>query len=217
MTVAASSAQTRITADKNKYTPAQDVQVGQEAAAEVRREMPLLNDDRIDGYVARIGRNLVRAIPPEFQHSEFRYTFEVVNQKEINAFALPGGPMFLNRGMMEAAKAEGEIAGVMAHEISHVALRHGTAQATKGQKFQMGAIAGQILGAVVGGVAGSVIAAGLELRARRVLPAVLTRIRAAGGPSGRSDHGACRLRPAEHGGHVPHDRSPGWRHRAPSG
>jgi len=154
------SAQTRITADKNKYTPAQDVQIGLQAADEVRREMPLLGDERVDDYVARIGRNLVRAIPPEFQHPEFRYTFEVVNQKEINAFALPGGPMFLNRGMMEAAKSEGEIAGVMAHELSHVALRHGTAQATKGEKFQMGAIAGQILGAVVGGVAGSVIAQG---------------------------------------------------------
>jgi predicted Zn-dependent protease len=58
--------------------------------------------------------------------------------REINAFALPGGPMYLNRGMIEAAKTEGEVAGVMAHEISHVALRHGTAQATKGQKFQIG-------------------------------------------------------------------------------
>lgn len=160
LTVASASTQTRITPDKNKYTPAQDVQVGQEAADEVRRELPMLKDERIDDYVARIGRNLVRAIPPEFQHNEFRYTFEVVNQKEINAFALPGGPMFLNRGMIEAAKHEGEVAGVMAHEISHVALRHGTAQATKGQKFQIGAIAGQILGAVVGGVAGSVIAQG---------------------------------------------------------
>jgi hypothetical protein len=68
--------------------------------------------------------------------------------------------MFLNRGMIEAAKSEGEVAGVMAHEISHVALRHGTAQATKGEKFQIGAVAGQILGAIVGGVAGSVIAQG---------------------------------------------------------
>ena len=160
MTVTTVSTQTRITADKNKYTPAQDVQVGQEAAQEVRKELPLLNDDGIDAYVDRIGRNLVRAIPAEFQHTEFRYTFEVINQKEINAFALPGGPMFLNRGMIEAAKSEGEVAGVMAHEISHVALRHGTAQATKGEKFQIGAIAGQILGAVVGGVAGSVIAQG---------------------------------------------------------
>jgi hypothetical protein len=70
--------------------------------------------------------------------------------------------MFLNRGMIEAAKTEAEMAGVMAHEISHVALRHGTAQATKGQKFQVGAIAGQILGAIVGGAAGSVIAQGSQ-------------------------------------------------------
>jgi predicted Zn-dependent protease len=61
--------------------------------------------------------------------------------------------MFLNRGMIEAAKTEAEMAGVMAHEIAHVALRHGTAQATKGQKFQIGAVAGQILGAIVGGTA----------------------------------------------------------------
>jgi hypothetical protein len=160
LSVASASAQTRVTPDKNKYTPAQDVQLGREAAAEVRRELPLLNDDRVGGYVARIGRDLVRAIPPELQHREFRYTFDVVNQKEINAFALPGGPMFLNRGMLDAAKAEGEVAGVMAHEIAHVALRHGTAQATKGEKFQIGAIAGQILGAIVGGTAGSVIAQG---------------------------------------------------------
>ena len=64
--------------------------------------------------------------------------------------------------MIEAAKTEGEMAGVMAHEISHVALRHGTAQATKGQKFQIGAIAGQILGAIIGGAAGSVIAQGSQ-------------------------------------------------------
>jgi predicted Zn-dependent protease len=160
--VASASAQTQITPDKNKYTPAQDVQIGQEATTEVRRELPMLNDSRIDGYVERVGRDLVRAIPQQFQHAAFRYTFDVVNQKEINAFALPGGPMFLNRGMIEAARSEGEVAGVMAHEIAHVALRHGTAQATKGEKFQIGAIAGQILGAVVGGAAGSVIAQGSQ-------------------------------------------------------
>src|SRR5438105_14913580 len=116
----------------------------------------MLNGLAVDEYVAGIGQRLVAAIPPEFQHPEFHYTFEVVNQKEINAFALPGGPMFLNRGMIEAAKTEGEMAGVMAHEMSHVMLRHGTAQATKGQKFQIGAIAGQILGAIGGGTAGRV-------------------------------------------------------------
>ncbi|HUE89126.1 MAG TPA: M48 family metallopeptidase [Vicinamibacterales bacterium] len=162
LAVSAASAQTPITPDKNKYTPAQDVQIGQEASQEVRRELPMLKDARVDDYVDSVGARLVRAIPPQFQHSEFRYSFEVVNQKEINAFALPGGPMFLHRGMMEAAKSEGEMAGVMAHEIAHVALRHGTAQATKAQGFQIGAVAGQILGAIVGGTAGSIIAQGSQ-------------------------------------------------------
>ena len=162
VSVSLASAQTQITAPKNKYTPAQDVQIGREAAQEVQRELPMLNDDRIDDYVERVGERLVRAIPEQFRHPEFRHSFDVVNQKEINAFALPGGPMFLNRGMIEAAKSEGEVAGVMAHEISHVALRHGTAQATKAQGFQIGAVAGQILGAIVGGTAGSVIAQGSQ-------------------------------------------------------
>jgi peptidase M48-like protein len=155
-------AQTKITPDPNKYSLQQDVELGQEAAAEARKQLPMLNDSRVDNYVERVGENLVDAIPPEFRHAGFRYTFDVVNQKEINAFALPGGPMFLNRGMIEASRSEAEMAGVMAHEISHVILRHGTAQATKGQKFQIGAVAGQILGAIVGGAAGSVIAQGTQ-------------------------------------------------------
>ena len=156
------SAQTRVVAPANKYSPAQDVQLGQQASAEVRKEMPLLDDDSIDDYVEDVGRRLVEAIPPEYRHPEFRYSFDVVNMKEINAFALPGGPMYLNRGMIEASRNEAEMAGVMAHEISHVALRHGTAQATKGEKFQIGAVAGQILGAIVGGTAGSIIAQGSQ-------------------------------------------------------
>jgi hypothetical protein len=160
--VTTGSAQTKITPDKNKYSPAQDVQLGQQAAAEAKQQLPMLSDDRVDDYVENVGRRLVAAIPPEFRHGEFRYTFDVVNQKEINAFALPGGPMFLNRGMIESSANEAEMAGVMAHEISHVALRHGTAQATKGEKFQIGAVAGQILGAIVGGTAGSVIAQGSQ-------------------------------------------------------
>jgi hypothetical protein len=160
--IASSDAQTRITPDPNKYSVQQDVELGQEASAEARKQLPMLNDGRVKDYVGRVGENLVKGIPPEFRHAEFRYTFDVVNQKEINAFALPGGPMFLNRGMIEASKNEAEMAGVMAHEISHVALRHGTAQATKGQKFQIGAVAGQILGAIVGGTAGSVIAQGTQ-------------------------------------------------------
>ena len=80
--------------------------------------------------------------------------------KEINAFALPGGPMFVNRGMFDAAAEEGEVVGVMAHELSHVLLRHGTANATKAENpwLQLGQIAGVVGGAVVGGAAGSAIA-----------------------------------------------------------
>jgi peptidase M48-like protein len=162
-TFAGVDAQTRITAPKNSYSVQQDVELGREASAEVRKEMPVLNDSTTRGYVERIGAGLVEAIPQEFQHPEFHYTFDVVNLKEINAFALPGGPMFLNRGMLEAAKTDGEVAGVMAHELSHVMLRHGTAQATRGQKFQIGAIAGQVLGAIVGGRTGSVIANGSQI------------------------------------------------------
>jgi predicted Zn-dependent protease len=70
--------------------------------------------------------------------------------------------MYVNRGMIEAAKTEGEVAGVMAHELSHVALRHGTAQASTASKYQLGAIAGQVLGAIIGGNVGSVVAQGSQ-------------------------------------------------------
>jgi predicted Zn-dependent protease len=93
----------------------------------------------------------VGAIPSEFQHPEFQYYFKVINARDINAFALPGGPMYVNRGMIEAARSEGEMAGVMAHEISHVALRHGTAQATKGQKYGLLAGIAGIAGTIFGG------------------------------------------------------------------
>jgi predicted Zn-dependent protease len=156
-------AQTRIEPDKNGFTPEQDVELGQQAAAEVRQQLPLLNEPAANNFVDDIGRRLVASIPDDLQQPAFRYSFDVVNLKEINAFALPGGPMFLHRGMLEAARTDGEVAGVMAHELSHVVLRHGTAQATKGQKFQIGAIAGQILGAIVGGRAGNVISQGSQV------------------------------------------------------
>ena len=155
--------QTRIERHKNSYSPQQDVELGQQAAGEVRQQMPLLNDQRTEDFVERIGDRLVDEIPAEFREPQFRYSFDVVNLREINAFALPGGPMFLHRGMIQAATSEGEIAGVMAHELAHVVLRHGTAQATKGQKFQLGALAGQVLGAVIGGRAGAVVSQGSQI------------------------------------------------------
>jgi beta-barrel assembly-enhancing protease len=156
------AAQTRVTPPKNKYTPEQDVQIGREAAGEVRDQYPLIDDSQIRGYLDRLGDRLVEAAPAELNHKVFEYSFTPVNLKDINAFALPGGPMFVNRGMIEAADGEGEVAGVMAHELAHVLLRHGTANATKAQGFQLGALAGAIAGAVIGGGWGEAIARGSQ-------------------------------------------------------
>jgi Zn-dependent protease with chaperone function len=156
------SAQTRITPPDNKYTPAQDVQLGREAAAEAEKQLPIMRDDAVTSYVEEIGQRLVSAIPPELRHPEFRYSFKAINVREINAFALPGGPMYVNRGMIEAAKSEGEVAGVMAHELSHVVLRHGTAQASKATKYEIGQVAGAILGSIIGGGWGQVVSQGTQ-------------------------------------------------------
>jgi Peptidase family M48 len=162
VTVSLAVAQTRVTPPKNKYTPAQDVELGQQAATEVEQQLPLLRDDDVESFVDRIGRRLVQVMPSELEHREFRYSFKVINVREINAFALPGGPMYVNRGMIQAAAVEGEVAGVMAHELSHVILRHGTAGATKQQPFAIGAMAGAIAGAIIGGNVGQVVAQGSQ-------------------------------------------------------
>ena len=159
---ALAGAQTKVEPPKNSYTPAQDVELGREAAAEARKQLPILRDDNVSSYIEDIGRRLAASIPSNLRHPEFHYTFEPVNVREINAFALPGGPMFVNRGMIEAAKTEGEVAGVMAHELSHVVLRHGTAQASKAQKYQIGQVAGAVLGAIIGGGWGQVISQGSQ-------------------------------------------------------
>jgi hypothetical protein len=154
--------QTRVAPPPNSYTPAQDVELGSKAAADARKTLPVMQDDNVTSFVQDIGRRLVGAIPQDLEQPRFAYTFEVVNVKEINAFALPGGPMFVNRGMIEAARTDGEVAGVMAHELSHVLLRHGTAQASKATKYGVGQIAGAVLGAIVGGGLGQVISQGTQ-------------------------------------------------------
>jgi hypothetical protein len=162
LTAAVVTGQTRVTPPENKYSIADDVRLGRESAQEVRRQLPLMRDEQVTSYLDGLGRRLVNAIPSELRHDQFRYTFDPVNVREINAFALPGGPMFVNRGTIDAARNEGELAGVMAHEISHVALRHGTAQATKATPYQVGSIIGAITGAIVGGTLGQVISEGSQ-------------------------------------------------------
>ena len=153
--------QTRISMPKNKYKVQEDVQIGRQSAAEVERQLPILDDYEATRYVQRVGERLVNGIPAQFRQPAFDYQFKVVNASDINAFALPGGPMYVNRGMIEAARTEGEMAGVMAHEISHIALRHGTSQATKQSNplNQIGTIGLILGGAILGGESGAQLGA----------------------------------------------------------
>jgi len=164
VTVTGLLAQTVVKLPKNRYTPQQDVELGREAAAEIRKQYPIITNERIARYLTSLGDRLVAAAPAELKEPVYEYSFTPVNLKEINAFALPGGPMFVHRGMFDAAASEGEVVGVMAHELSHVLLRHGTANASKAQNpwLQLGQLAGAVGGAVVGGAAGSAIAEGSQ-------------------------------------------------------
>ncbi|MEO8380362.1 MAG: M48 family metallopeptidase [Acidobacteriota bacterium] len=141
-------AQTKISPGWNMFSPQQDVEIGAQSAAEADRQLPILNDSNVQNYVNRIGQKLAaNAGGPQFQ-----YRFRVVNASDINAFALPGGFVYINRGVLENARNEGEVAGVVAHEIAHVSLRHGTHQASKAYAAQAGL---QILGGLLGGRVGN--------------------------------------------------------------
>ncbi|MEJ7616252.1 MAG: M48 family metalloprotease [Pyrinomonadaceae bacterium] len=147
----------------NLFSHEQDVELGRQSAQQIAQQAPLLDDEQTVNYIRRLGAKLA-AKAPGFK---FPYQFNVVATKDINAFALPGGFAFVNAGAIAAAKNEGELAGVMAHEISHVALRHGTNQASKAYIAKtglgvLGALAGnnpdlaQVVGAI-GGAGANVI------------------------------------------------------------
>ncbi len=134
MSVGIADAQTRIKPGFNLFSPDQDVQIGQQSVQQAEQQLPILRDAAVEAYVNRIGQRLAaNSGGPDFQ-----YSFRVVNASDINAFALPGGFVYINRGVLDNARNEGEVAGVLAHEISHVALRHGTHQASKAYLAQAG-------------------------------------------------------------------------------
>jgi predicted Zn-dependent protease len=127
----------------NVFSADQEVQLGRQAAADAERQVPILNDRSVNNYVNSIVNRLERVAP----FRDYPYQARVVNSSDINAFALPGGFIYVHRGLIEAARTEGELAGVIAHEMAHVALRHGTAQVSKAYAAQLGVGAlGQILG-----------------------------------------------------------------------
>jgi Zn-dependent protease with chaperone function len=113
----------------NLFKPHQDVQFGREAAAEADKQLPLLDDPQVVRFINDLGHRLASFAPNN--DSDYVWQFKVVNSSDINAFALPGGFIYVNRGAIEAAEDEAQIAGVMAHESGHVVMRHGTHQATE--------------------------------------------------------------------------------------
>ena len=148
----------------NLFSKEQDIQLGREAAAQVERQMPVVNDAQLQGYIQGIGRKLVST----GLAGDYPYTFKVINDKSINAFALPGGPTFVHTGLIAAADNEAQLAGVIGHEIAHVALRHGTNQASKANLIQLPAmLAGAIIGN--GSMLGQLAQLGIGLGANSVL------------------------------------------------
>lgn len=144
----AAAAQTQVKSGFNLFSVEQDVEIGRQSAAQAEQQLPLLRDSSAQGFIERVGRRLAEATPGP----KFPYTFQIVNASDINAFALPGGPTYVTRGLVETVRNEGELAGVMAHEIAHVALRHGTNQVSKAYLAQAGI---GILGGLLGGGGGS--------------------------------------------------------------
>jgi predicted Zn-dependent protease len=129
----------------NFYSIEKEIALGKQMAQEVERQSKIVDDPIIAEYVNRVGQNLVRN-----SDAKVPFTIKVVDSEEVNAFALPGGFFFVNTGILLNADNEAEMAGVMAHEIAHVAARHGTRQATRGELMQLATIPAMMMGGWIG-------------------------------------------------------------------
>jgi beta-barrel assembly-enhancing protease len=148
---------------KNNYSPEQQIQLGQKAAQQVYEEMPVLPDSNaVTKYIQQLGHKLAAQAPGY----KWPYNFHVANIAEINAFALPGGAIFVNLGTIQAAANEAQLAGVIAHEISHVVLQHSVCNISKQQKVGIIAGLGQVAaGVLLGGAAGELAQQGIGVTA----------------------------------------------------
>jgi Zn-dependent protease with chaperone function len=161
----ASAQRTHLKPPWNIYSPETDIKEGQQFAHQAEKQLPLCNDAKVDAYLTQLGLKLEAKLPTG--GVQYPFEFHCVNDKAINAFALPGGYVFINRGAIEVADNESQLAGIMAHELSHVALRHGTAQASKSTLAQGAAsIFGGLFG---GGLGGAVLSQGVSLGAGSLL------------------------------------------------
>jgi beta-barrel assembly-enhancing protease len=125
----------------NFYSLEKEIALGHQLATEVRRQAKLFDDPIVGEFVNRLGQNLVRN-----SDAKVPFSFDIIEADQLNAFSLPGGFVFVNTGLIEAAETEAELAGALAHEIAHVAARHATRQATRGQLLDYGSLPLVLLG-----------------------------------------------------------------------
>lgn len=130
---------------------ADEIAIGKQAQAEVKRATPAVGDRAVQAYVARLGRSLAA----HARGQRYPYSFSTANYREINAFALPGGPVWVNRGAIEAARTEAQLAGVLAHEIAHISERHAASQLSNAMVTNLGL---SLLGALLGNSGGATTA-----------------------------------------------------------
>lgn len=163
LALAAQAQPRRVRPGFNLFSVEQDIQIGKEYSAQIEKELVLVQDRELNDYIQRIGNRLIRGEGA----GNYPYTFKVVQDDAINAFALPGGPTYINTGLILAADNEAMLAGVMGHEIAHVALRHGTNQVSRANLIQIPAmLAGQMAG---GGITGMLAQLGVGLGANSLL------------------------------------------------
>jgi Zn-dependent protease with chaperone function len=164
MTPLAFAQRTKLKPGWNLFSPQQDIEIGKEVSKQAEQQITLLNDKKVDDYLERLGHKLAAKAPGE----KYPYSFKGVNDSSINAFALPGGFLYINRGTIDAADNEAQLAGVIGHEIGHAALRHGTNQMSKQQIIQAPLA---VLGGVVGGnsIVGQLTQLGASFGAQSIL------------------------------------------------
>lgn len=149
LTITAFADRTPLKPGIDVFSPRDDIEIGLRSSRVAEAQLPMLNDARVDDYLDALGKKLASHAPGY----PFPYRFRCVNDESVNAFALPGGFIYVNRGAIEAADDEAQLAGVLSHEIAHVALRHGTHQATKAYWTELPFAAAST---VFGGMSGAV-------------------------------------------------------------
>jgi predicted Zn-dependent protease len=146
----------------------QEIEIGREANAQIRKKTAELRDPQVTAYVTRVGQRLAKEAPG----AKYPYSFAVANYREINAFSLPGGPVWINRGVLHASTNESQVAGVLAHEIAHIAQRHAADQLTNMMLARwslgvLGAMLGNTGGAGTAQIAGALVTNGVFLKFSR--------------------------------------------------